>query len=196
MSRSLIWIMLAGMLTGLAIEASAQESIATVRTHQGATLRMGDPSLEVSYTIGELKDKNGESQGSQTITNFQMPAGGPGEQSATGYSAAGGAAGEKAPPLLHGHARAGGMTASKDGVEIRVDWERIRAISFARTPAPSAGLPPYIPQYRYSASITLTNGERIDADYVNLGGTILKGTTPNGHVDIPWQDVAHIVFDR
>jgi hypothetical protein len=36
----------------------------------------------------------------------------------------------------------------------------------------------------------------VEADYVNMGGAIVRGTAPNGQVDIPWEEVEYIVFER
>jgi hypothetical protein len=49
---------------------------------------------------------------------------------------------------------------------------------------------------RYGADIALADGGRVDADYVNLGTAILRGTTPDGRVDIPWQDIEVLRFAR
>jgi len=40
------------------------------------------------------------------------------------------------------------------------------------------------------------DGERVEADYVNLGTAMLRGTTPNGRVEIPWEEVEHVIFER
>ena len=42
----------------------------------------------------------------------------------------------------------------------------------------------------------LTDGSRVEADYVNLGTTVVRGMTPQGRVDIPWGDVETIRFQR
>jgi hypothetical protein len=49
---------------------------------------------------------------------------------------------------------------------------------------------------RYAADIAMADGTRIDADYVNLGTAILRGTTPDGRIDIPWQDIEVLRFTR
>jgi hypothetical protein len=36
----------------------------------------------------------------------------------------------------------------------------------------------------------------VEADYVNLGGMLLRGTTPGGRIDIPWQDIQTVEFRR
>ena len=42
----------------------------------------------------------------------------------------------------------------------------------------------------------LADGRRIAADYVNLGTAILRGATPDGRMDIPWQDIEVLRFTR
>ena len=49
---------------------------------------------------------------------------------------------------------------------------------------------------RYAASVVLTDGSRVDGDYVNLGTVVLRGQTPEGRVDIPWQDIEVVRFSR
>jgi hypothetical protein len=49
---------------------------------------------------------------------------------------------------------------------------------------------------RHAADITLTDGGRIAADYVNLGSAILRGASVDGRVDIPWQDIEVLSFTR
>jgi len=44
--------------------------------------------------------------------------------------------------------------------------------------------------------IDLADGRRIAADYVNLGTAILRGATPDGRLDIPWQDIEVLRFAR
>lgn len=163
--------------------AAAQETAAVVRTYQGDSYRLAEPSLEVFYTIGEPKEKKAEATAPPTISLTTQPP-----------SAEAGA--EKEEKLLRGHSRLTEFTVAKDGVETRIAWDRIRALVITRQPVPASGLPPYVSHYRYSASVTLTDGQRVDADYVNLGTTLLRGQTPKGRVEIPWEEVEHIIFDR
>ncbi len=196
MQKLLVAVMVAGaMVMTLGAGAAAQESAATIRTYQGISYMVADPSLEVFYTIGELKESPSTTPTSGmtfgTTINLGMPSTGGGEQVSSPV-----AGGTKEERLLRGHSQASAITVSKDGVETRIPWEQVRTMSFARTPDPAAGLPPYISQYRYSASVTLVDGTRVEADYVNLGVTFLRGTTPAGRVDIPWQEVEGITFNR
>jgi hypothetical protein len=174
--------------------AWSQESRASVRTYAGVSYKLADPSLEVFYTIGEPKEKKDEggAQSFQPTIAIAATAGGPagGEQAPYGDGGAG-----KEDKVLRGHSRATEIAILKDGVETRVAWDRIRALSFSRKPVTTSGLPPYVPHYRYSASAVLLDGARVDGDYVNLGTTILRGQTSTGRVDIPWEQIEQIVLD-
>ena len=174
--------------------ALSQESRATVRTYQGVSYKLDDPSLEVFYTIGEPKDQKDEGtvQSFQPTIAISAAAGSPagGEQAPSGDGVAG-----KEEKLLRGHSRSTEIAILKDGVETRVAWDRIRSLSFFRKPVTNSGLPFYVPHYRYAASAVLIDGVRIDGDYVNLGTTMLRGRTPAGRVDIPWEHIEQIVVD-
>jgi hypothetical protein len=180
--------------------AQAQESSATIRTYQGVTYKVADLTLEVFYNIGEPKSMEGSASqaGSQPFTTMINVA--PVASASTGGAepaAAGGGAGEEK-RVLSGHSRASDITVSNRGVTTRIAWDQIRALRFARKPVTDAGLqlPPYIPYFKYSASVSLISGEQIEGDYVNLGGTIVRGTASTGRVDIPWDTVEYILFDR
>ncbi len=176
--------------------AAGQESSATIWTYQGLSYKVADLSLEVFYTIGEPKEKEeGPSQQFQptiAVTSTSTAATG-GEQLPFA-----GAGAEKEGKLLHGHSRISHITVSNQGVETRIALDQIRSLRFARKPVAAAGLrlPPYIPYYRYSASISLTSGAQVEADYVNMGGAIVRGNASTGQVDIPWEEVESIVFER
>ena len=52
-----------------------------------------------------------------------------------------------------------------------------------------------VPVMEVKFAIT-ADGTRVDANYVNLGTMLLRGTTPGGRVDIPWQNIQTIEFRR
>jgi hypothetical protein len=180
-----------GMLVAVLLVGSAlaQDTSATIRTHQGVSYRVADPSLEVFFTIGEPKEKKEEAkfQPAISITTSAAASAAAGEQPA--------GAGQE-DRLLRGQSQASDITLWRQGVETRIAWDQIRVIRFARMPVRTATLPPYIPYHRYSASVTLVSGQQLEADYVNLGGTIVRGTAPNGRLDIPWEEVESIIFER
>ena len=195
------------MITALAIvavflflagSAPGQDVNATIRTYSGVSYRIADPTLEVFYTIGEPKStqtnpsqvSGAQSFGSMVnITNVTGATGGA-EQ-----SGGGGAAEER---LLRGHSQVTDVTVWRQGVETRIPLDQIRAMRFARKPVTVVGLrmPPYVPDYRYSVSVGLVGGGQVEADYVNLGATVVRGTAPNGQLDIPWGEVETIIFER
>jgi hypothetical protein len=186
------------MVVFLVGSAAGQESSATIRTYQGLSYKVADLSLEVFYTIGEPKEKEKEEDSSQqfqpTISVMST------STSATGGEQfpPAGAGAEKEAKLLRGHSRMSHITVSNQGVETRIALDQVRSVRFARKPVAAAGLrlPPYLPYYRYSASVSLTSGAQVEADYVNMGGAIVRGTAPGGQVDIPWDEVEYIVFER
>jgi hypothetical protein len=59
-------------------------------------------------------------------------------------------------------------------------------------------LPSYVAagHYRYSATALLDDGSRIEADYVSLGTTFLRGRTAQGRMDIPWEQIEVVRFTR
>ena len=169
--------------------AVGQESSATIRTHQGVSYKVADPSLEVFYTIGEPAEKPAET-GTQfgSMINISTSA-----NASTGAEPSGPAGGEAR--LLRGHSRASEFAVWRQGVETRIALDQVRAIRFVRTPL-AAALPPYIPHYRYSASVSMVTGQQVEADYVNLGAMIVRGVGQNGRVDVPWEEVESIAFER
>lgn len=177
------------VLLFLAGSAPGQDISATIRTYQGVSYKVADPSLEVFYSIGEPKEKT---EGSKFPSMISITPG------STGAGGGGEAAGEAASEaiVLRGHSRANDITLSSQGVETRIAWEQVQAMRFARKPVTVQGLPPYIPCFRYSVSLNLVTGVKVEADYVNLGATIVRGTAPNGRVDIPWEEIEYIIFDR
>jgi hypothetical protein len=174
----------------LAGSAVGQESSATIRTYQGVSYKVADPSLEVFYTIGEPKEKPTE-MGTQfgSMINISTSA-----TSSTGAEPS--APTGKEERLLRGHSRASEFTVSRQGVETRIAWDQVRAIRFARKSVDRATLPIYVPHYRYSASVTTVTGQQVEADYINLGATTVRGVGQNGRVDVSWEEVESITFER
>jgi hypothetical protein len=42
----------------------------------------------------------------------------------------------------------------------------------------------------------LNDGSQVQADYVNLGTSILRGTSAQGTVDVPWGEIETVRFRR
>jgi hypothetical protein len=178
-------VAVAALLVG---SAFAQDINATIRTYQGVSYQVADPSLEVFYTIGEIQEKGEEPKAQPGIVVTTSAT------TATGVEQAPGGAPEA--KTLRGRAQATDITVSRQGVETRIPWDQVRSIRFARRPLTLGVLPAYIPHYRYSASLTLVSGQQVQADYINLGATMVRGTGQSGRIDIPWEDVEQINFER
>jgi len=82
--------------------------------------------------------------------------------------------------------------------ERRIPLEAIKDLAFRRIQVSGSTLPPYVAptHFRYAASALLTDGSRVDGDYVNLGSAVLRGLTPQGRVEVPWQDIEVVRFSR
>ena len=171
--------------------AGGQTMNAEVRTWTGQTYQLTDPSLEVRYTImvegkdaGPAPSETAPSTGAKTPMLF-------GSASAISQFL------DKQPDPLLGTRQSETITLRREGAEIRLPLASIGALFFARQPARST-LPPYVApaHYRYSATAVLNDGSRIEADYVSLGTTFLRGRTAHGRVDIPWDHIEVVRFTR
>lgn len=173
-----------------AAPAGGQTLNAEVRTWAGQVYQLADPSLEVLYTIMVKKADGAEP--SETA-----PTSGPKTPVLFGSASAIGQFLDKQPDPLQGNRQSETITLRKDGAEVRLPLASIGALSFARHPARST-LPPYVApeHYRYSATAVLNDGSRIEADYVSLGTTFLRGRTAHGRVDIPWEHIEVVRFTR
>ncbi len=169
-------------LAGTAVPAVAQDMTAQVRTWVGESWRLTQPSLEVFYTI--MPPEGEKPERVNTVVNVQ-------------------AAVEDLPALreqverpLQGHRQSGVVTLSRGGVETQIPLASIRSLQFFRQPVEKSSLPPYVAatHFRYAATAVLVDGSRVEADYVNLGTTVLRGMTPEGRVDIPWQEIEKVRF--
>jgi hypothetical protein len=199
MTRAL-WIVgltLLGLGGGI---AAGQDAAVDVRTWAGQALHLNSASLDTFYTVittqpqGEVAapsvtGKAGTSQAGSVTTIVTGPQLG-GVRSAEGYVAPPGADSKQ------GRRQQTVITVNRGGVDVRVPLTSVTAITFARAPLKSQ-LPPYTGErYRYSATLDLIDGSQVAGDHVNLGTAVLRGTTPQGTVDIPWQDIQTLRFQR
>jgi len=181
--------------------AGGQEAAVDVRTWAGQAFQLSSASLDTFYTVvatqpqGEvaapgISGKAGTSQAGSVTTIIAGPQLG-GVRSAEGYVAPPGSDSKQ------GRRQQTFITVNnRGGVDVRVPLTSVTAITFARAPLKSQ-LPPYAGErYRYSATLDLTDGSQVAGDYVNLGTAVLRGTTPQGTVDIPWQDIQTLRFKR
>jgi hypothetical protein len=172
-------------LAGVVIAAApvaAQDPVAEVRTWSGETLRLSQPSLEVFYTI-LVKGKE-DTTPSPDASPSAAPA------MLFGSATALGSALDRKPDPLSGQRQAEAVTIQKGGVERRIPLLSLASLVFARRPVVSS-LPPYlaVTHFRYAATAVLVDGTTVEGDYVNLGTTILRGTTADGRVEIPWHEI-------
>jgi hypothetical protein len=179
---------LAGVATAVA-PVAAQEPVAEVRTWSGETLRLSQPSLEVFYTIlVKGKEDTAPSPDASPSATPAMLFG-----SSTALS---GMLDKKSDPMS-GQRQAEVVTLRKGAMERRVPLMSVASLVFARQPVVSS-LPPYLAptHFRYAATAVLVDGTTVEGDSVNLGTTILRGTTSDGRVEIPWHEIETLRFVR
>jgi hypothetical protein len=179
-------------VTALAVTSlpvAAQGSRAEIRTWGGQVYEVSDPSLELNYTIQvPAKAANGPAEGAAT-TGAKTPM-------LFGTAEAIGQFLDKQPEPIQAHRLRETITLQKDGAEIRLALSSVNALLFSRQPVRTS-LPQYLgSQYRYAATAVLEDGSRIEGTYVNLGTTFLRGRTPHGRVDVPWDQIEAVRFTR
>lgn len=179
--------------------ARAQDVTADVRTWSGQAWRLAQPSMEVFYTIpAPPKGAPGA-----TDASYGTPA--PGASSGGSQNSLGMTGSfqdlksffDQGPGPRQGHRQADYITLRRGDVETQVPLASIASLTFTRQPARST-LPPYIVNrhFRYAATAVLMDGSRIEADYVNLGTLVLRGQTPQGRLDLSWEDIQSLSFQR
>lgn len=191
MTRNALKIALGvAVLAATAGSAHAQAPAAEVRTYAGQTYRLTDVSLDVLYTIQLPKQDGGGPAEDAPTTGAKTPM-------LFGSAAAVGRFLDKGPEPLQGHRQSETLTLSKDGVETRVALAEVSTLTFMRQRIRS-GLPPHVaPQhYRYAATAVMVDGTIVEGDYVNLGTTVVRGGTPHGRIDIPWEHIETVRFSR
>ncbi len=190
---------LVGLSVGvLAVVGSswAEDFSASIRTYTGETYRITGAAFGVQYTIGTIKEKKAEAPGAVTSTiSLTTTAPAPGGPD-TGSGGAGGPQGNEPPEVHGGQADLRALPISVHGAEMQIPWNQIRSIDLRRSLLERSALPPYVPAYRYAATVRLVSGDEIAADSVNLGGAVLRGETAAGRVRVPWHQVEYIAFDH
>ena len=179
----------------------AQDVVVEVRGWNGQTWRLSSPSLEVFYTVVPAPVQGAvaaptisgtSTQAGTTSTTIAIDPGLVRRPSESGYVA------PQGPDSKQGRRQQGTITLVRDGVEARVPITSISTLTFGRQAVANSMLPPYAARdhYRYAATAVLTDGSQVAGDYVNLGTAVLRGTTPHGTVDIPWQQIETLRFQR
>jgi hypothetical protein len=201
--KTTLSLFLAAALATSAGSAAAQDVTAAVRTWSGQSWQIAQPSLEVFYTIvsrsQEATSGGGSSSVGQVSGMSNLGLGLLGRQTADpSLITLNRLFGSQAPDTIQGHRQAQEITVYRGGVATQIAVANIATLAFARQPVQDSSLPPYIANthVRSTATVLLTDGTRVEADYVNLGGMLLRGTTPGGRIDIPWQDIQTVEFRR
>ena len=201
--KTTLSLLLAAILAGTAGTAAAQDVTATVRTWSGQSWQLTQPSLEVFYTIVSRAQTGTSAGGSAGVGEL-------GGMSQLGLGILGRQAvdpslftlnrlfGSQAPDTIQGHRQAQEITVYRGGAATQIAVASIATLAFARQAVKDSSLPPYFADthVRSAATVLLTDGTRVEADYVNLGGTLLRGAIPGGRIDIPWQDIQTVEFRR
>ena len=196
---------LAGLVGSVTTPAAAQDLAADVRTWTGQSLKLNQASFEVFYTIfPPQKEGNGgggkDSMEGLAASGAQVGGGNDRAQAAQlfGSLRSFGALLDRGPEPMQGNKYSDYVTLYRGGVERRIPMASIASLTFQRRPVANSTLPPYVApsHYRYAATAALVDGTRVEGDYVNLGTALLRGATPEGRVDIPWQDIESIRFTR
>ncbi|MBI3827458.1 MAG: hypothetical protein HY294_15805 [Candidatus Rokubacteria bacterium] len=203
MNRTARWIAAGPLLATLALAAPvvAQDRVAEVKTWDGRTWRLSQPTFEVFYTImapgAPALDGGGPaapSGGGPMIIPQTM-----GAQRGFGTLQAEAQALERrGVDSTQGRRARNTLTVSRAGVETQVPVERIASLVLSRAPVTINRLPPHVARahFRYAARIVLIDGAVVDADAVSLGTTILRGTAAEGRVDVPWEAIESVRFTR
>jgi hypothetical protein len=185
-------------LVAIVTPSGAQDGGAEVRTWDGQSLSLADASLEVFYTIlPPRKDEGG--------------AAGPADSAAAGATA-GRFSGmrifgsveslssffDKGSEPMQGHRRTDSVKLHRHGIATQIPISSVATLVFTREPVKDSALPPYVApsHFRYGATAILVDGSRIDGSYVNFGTAILRGRTRDGRVDIRWEDIEVVRFNR
>ena len=204
--RMLIGSLALAVTSAAASPAAAQDVTAEVRTWSGQSVQLSQPSLEVFYTILP-KTEEGGGGGYSGASAGGAPGtmgSGSGSGSQIGTEISGSIRSlsklfkDKGPEPLQGNRQILTVSLTQAGVERRIPLDAIKDLAFTRTQVADSTLPPYVAptHFRYAASALLTDGSRVDGDYVNLGTATLRGLTSQGRVEIPWQDIEVVRFSR
>jgi len=179
-----------------ATPSAAQDTSAEVRTWAGQSWRLAQPSLEIFYTIPAPDKGATDSYGAPPAGG--AAAGGQSSLSMSGPVQALESFFESGPGPRQGHRQAEYITIRRGAVETRLPLASVTSLTFTRQPVANSSLPPYLVgrHFRYAATAVMTDGSRLEGDYINLGTLILRGQTAEGRLDISWEDIESVRFQR
>jgi hypothetical protein len=192
--------LLIGFLALWTAPVAAQDVMAEVRTWDGQSWRIAQPSLEVFYTIPAPHQGGPDPYTAGPSGNTS------GGQVGTGSSALpvmSGSVGtlqsyfQGGPEPRQGHRQADYITVRRGGVERQIPFASIASLTLARYPVASTLPAFYVNRhFRYTATVVLTDGSRVEADAINLGTLVLRGQTASGRLDLPWEEIQSVSFQR
>ena len=204
--RTRLGALIVGVLAMAGPAAAADDVKLEVRTWTGQTWRLSQAVFDVFSTLLPRTDEQGKVAGpSEASSVIGGTGGGTGMGSGRSRQASLFGSPQELSSILEKRAEplqvrqdATSVALMKEGVETRVPLERIASLLFYRQPIWTSTLPPYVASshFRYSATAVLTDGSRVEGDYVNLGTLRLRGTGPLGRVDMPWEELEAVRFER
>jgi hypothetical protein len=194
--------LLIGFLALWAAPAAAQDVMAQVRTWDGQSWRIAQPSLEVFYTI-PAASKGASGTDPYTAGPSGNTAGGsPATSMGSGLSLSGSLGAlqsyfDSGPGPRQGHRQADYITVRRGGTERQIRLASIASLAMTRHPVASTLPAFYVNRhFKYTATVVLTDGSRVEADSINLGTMVLRGQTADGRVDLPWEEIQSVSFQR
>jgi hypothetical protein len=176
-----------------------------VRTWSGQSLRLSQVSFEAYYTIFPPRKDDGGQEGTGSMEGLaasKARIGGDNDRARAaqlfGSLGSIGTLLDRGPEPMQGNKYVEHVTVSRGGIERRIPVASIASLTFQRRRVVNSTLPPHVApsHYRYATTVVLVDGTRVEADYVNLGTSFLRGATAEGRVDMPWQDIESIRFSR
>jgi hypothetical protein len=199
--------MLVGMLAGSVVSANAQETTVAVQTRNGLSLELSQPAVEVTYTIIPPRSAGGAGDAPAPAGAMAPPGAGAGLGMLEGGGAepqlSGSVSGlakmfKPGVETLRARREKDSLTLYRGGVEIRIPVDSITSLTVSRQRVADSPLPPYVVvgHVRHAVAVVLTDGSTLEGDYVNFGTAVLSGTTPQGRVEIPLEDVERLRFNR
>ena len=191
---------LVGFLALWAAPVAAQDVMAEVRTWDGQSWRIAQPSLEVFYTIPAPHQGGPDPYTAGPSGNTASGQVGSGSATLPVISGSVGTMQnyfQGGPEPRHGHRQADYITVRRGGVERQIPFASIASLTFARYLV-SSTLPAFYVNrhFRYTATVVLTDGSRVEADSINLGTLVLRGQTASGRLDLPWEEIQSVSFQR
>ena len=191
-NRRLLTVMVVTALSGsvwFPVPSPAQSPTAEVRTWSGRELVVSEPALDALYTILIEKEQGGAAPAGQAVSpGASLELSGSVRALTTFLE----------PNIISrwGRRPVHEVTVVKDGIETRIPLGTIRTLMFTRELITRNTLPTYHAPKHFRRVVTavLQDGSSIEGHYVNLGTTLLTGVTPQGRIEIPWEEIELVRF--